>query len=112
MDPALNEVNKAISKGITEGTLKGFWWALKLMWPFILLAIAFRIFEGWVNRKIDDWKRRRRNKGIRSFSNSNKNKSKVCPKCGGELKERMGKYGKFLGCSNYPKCQYTENIKK
>lgn len=43
---------------------------------------------------------------------SNKNDSRVCPKCGGKLEERIGKYGKFLGCSNYPKCQYTENIKK
>ena len=30
-----------------------------------------------------------------------------CPKCGGQLVEREGKYGKFLGCSNYPKCMYT-----
>ena len=32
-----------------------------------------------------------------------------CPKCGGHLVERNGKYGKFFGCSNYPKCKYTEN---
>lgn len=37
-------------------------------------------------------------------------KEKICPKCNGKLEERVGKYGKFLGCSNYPKCQYTENI--
>ncbi|MBE5952615.1 MAG: DNA topoisomerase I [Lachnospiraceae bacterium] len=30
-----------------------------------------------------------------------------CPKCGGMLKERNGKYGLFLGCSNYPKCDFT-----
>ncbi|WP_261133942.1 NERD domain-containing protein [Bacillus sp. Marseille-Q3570] len=30
-----------------------------------------------------------------------------CPKCGGQLKERNGKYGLFKGCSNYPKCRYT-----
>lgn len=42
----------------------------------------------------------------------NKSDSKVCPKCGGKLEEKVGKYGKFLGCSNYPKCQYTENIQK
>lgn len=30
-----------------------------------------------------------------------------CPKCGGELVEREGKYGKFLGCSNYPRCRYA-----
>lgn len=31
-----------------------------------------------------------------------------CPKCGGALVLRTGKYGKFLGCSNYPKCKYTQ----
>lgn len=30
-----------------------------------------------------------------------------CPKCGGQLVERNGKYGKFVGCSNYPKCKFT-----
>jgi restriction system protein len=35
---------------------------------------------------------------------------KVCPKCSGKLIERTGKHGKFLGCSNYPKCKHTENI--
>lgn len=36
-------------------------------------------------------------------------KSGVCPKCNGMLVERKGKYGKFLGCSNYPKCTFTVN---
>ena len=50
---------------------------------------------------------------IRLAEKNNKgNKTEVCPKCGGKLQERIGKYGKFYGCSNYPKCQYTENIKK
>ena len=31
----------------------------------------------------------------------------ICPKCGGTLVERTGKYGSFIGCSNYPKCRYT-----
>ena len=30
-----------------------------------------------------------------------------CPKCNGQLIERKGKYGKFLGCSNYPNCRFT-----
>ena len=37
----------------------------------------------------------------------NKIDKKICPKCHGELVERNGKYGKFIGCSNYPKCKYT-----
>ena len=32
-----------------------------------------------------------------------------CPKCGGQLVKRKGKYGEFIGCSNYPKCRYTKN---
>lgn len=30
-----------------------------------------------------------------------------CPQCGSELVLRNGRYGQFLGCSNYPKCKYT-----
>lgn len=30
-----------------------------------------------------------------------------CPRCGGNLVLRNGKYGQFYGCSNYPKCSYT-----
>ena len=30
-----------------------------------------------------------------------------CPKCGGYLVERSGKYGNFWGCSNYPNCRFT-----
>lgn len=35
-----------------------------------------------------------------------KENNMICPKCGGTLVERDGKYGKFIGCSNYPKCRY------
>ena len=31
----------------------------------------------------------------------------ICPRCGGTLIERKSKYGKFYGCSNYPKCRFT-----
>ncbi|MBR1463254.1 MAG: NERD domain-containing protein [Prevotella sp.] len=34
----------------------------------------------------------------------------ICPKCGGQLVERRGRYGYFLGCSNYPKCKFTTPI--
>lgn len=37
-----------------------------------------------------------------------KTKGGVCPKCGGELIMRDGKYGSFIGCSNFPKCRYTQ----
>jgi len=31
-----------------------------------------------------------------------------CPECGGDLLVRFGKFGKFIACSNFPKCKYTE----
>lgn len=34
-------------------------------------------------------------------------KSMSCPQCSGNLVERNGPNGKFLGCSNFPKCRYT-----
>ncbi|MCM1259352.1 MAG: topoisomerase DNA-binding C4 zinc finger domain-containing protein [Prevotella sp.] len=33
-----------------------------------------------------------------------------CPKCGGEMKVKKGKYSEFIGCSNYPKCDYKKII--
>jgi len=30
------------------------------------------------------------------------------PGCGGFLVEHIGRFGRFLGCTNYPRCQYTE----
>ncbi|EKQ58031.1 MULTISPECIES: NERD domain-containing protein [unclassified Clostridium] len=30
----------------------------------------------------------------------------ICPKCGGNLVNRKGKYGEFKGCSNFPKCRF------
>jgi len=43
---------------------------------------------------------------------SEKISSAICPKCGGNLVERKGKYGVFLGCSNYPKCRFTVKKQK
>lgn len=31
-----------------------------------------------------------------------------CPKCNSPLVERVGRYGKFVSCSNYPKCKFIE----
>jgi DNA topoisomerase-1 len=36
---------------------------------------------------------------------------KKCPECGeGDLVIREGRYGKFIACSRYPDCKYTETI--
>ncbi len=31
-----------------------------------------------------------------------------CPMCQGKLVKRTGKYGEFYGCTNYPKCNFTQ----
>ena len=36
----------------------------------------------------------------------------ICPRCGYSLVFRNGKYGDFLGCSNYPKCRFTKPIER
>ena len=35
---------------------------------------------------------------------------KKCPKCGAPLLVRVSKYGRFLACSNYPKCKFTQDL--
>ena len=39
---------------------------------------------------------------------NNKVDNMICPKCGGDLVVRNGKYGSFIGCSNYPKCKFIK----
>ena len=34
----------------------------------------------------------------------------VCPDCGSQVTIKHGKSGPFLGCSNYPACEYTRPI--
>ncbi|MBI2039813.1 type I DNA topoisomerase [Candidatus Microgenomates bacterium] len=37
---------------------------------------------------------------------------KKCPQCGNELVIRIGKFGKFLACSTFPKCRHTEALEE
>ncbi|MCR2046951.1 exonuclease domain-containing protein [Acetatifactor muris] len=32
-----------------------------------------------------------------------------CPRCGGMLIRRKGRFGAFWGCSGFPQCRYTQN---
>ena len=38
------------------------------------------------------------------------NLQKTCPACGAPMKFKEGKYGEFLGCSQYPNCKQTAKI--
>ena len=35
-----------------------------------------------------------------------------CSDCDGWMETRMGRYGRFLGCSNWPDCGYTRNLRR
>jgi DNA topoisomerase-1 len=34
-----------------------------------------------------------------------------CPDCGKPLVIKMGRFGKFIACSNYPECKYHTNFR-
>lgn len=63
------------------------------------------------NNNIVDRKMRRKHiKDIHTkIKNDNELVNKmICPKCGNQLVKKTGKYGTFIGCSNFPKCKYTK----
>ena len=35
---------------------------------------------------------------------------RACPDCGHPLMYRKGRFGKFIGCTNYPKCKHIESL--
>lgn len=57
---------------------------------------------------IAPWEFKRRKYLASQISRTNEAKAK-CPKpsCGGNLIRRNGKFGHFLGCSNFPSCRYS-----
>ncbi|MBR4130974.1 MAG: NERD domain-containing protein [Bacteroidaceae bacterium] len=64
------------------------------------------IQENNVRDQVNDWQHI---SNLRAAEKEKKKKIKsgICPKCGGNLIKRSGKYGSFYGCSNYPKCRFT-----
>lgn len=36
----------------------------------------------------------------------------TCPECSKPLLIKLGRFGKFMACSNYPECRFSRNIKK
>ncbi len=44
------------------------------------------------------------------FNDREEKDNNTCPKCGSKLVVRKGKYGEFVGCSNYPNCKFTKEI--
>lgn len=63
-----------------------------------------------INLLTKETKQDKEEKGENKMTN-NINKTNIrCKKCGAPMVIKMSRYGtKFLGCSNYPKCYYSES---
>lgn len=71
-------------------------------------AIASAITQARVYSKTE--KRKHKTYVMQSVAQRKKSvKSSVCPNCGGPLILRKGAYGKFYGCSNFPKCKFSKS---
>lgn len=74
------------------------------------LADYFQISREGAHRALNDCMMNQ--KCFEALAEIQKNiKIQICPKCSGELKRRNGKFGEFLGCSNFPRCRYTKPLK-
>ena len=51
-----------------------------------------------------------RKRRCRTSKSSRKRPGRLCPDCGGALVVKLGRFGKFIACSNYPACRHTEPI--
>lgn len=54
--------------------------------------------------------RKKHKKGVKQRIKK-KSSSGICPRCGGKLVQRHGKFGPFKGCTNYPRCKFTTKFK-
>ena len=62
----------------------------------------------WANTTDKDIRKSHKNIVQQKVNNRNtKIEAGICPNCGGELVNRHGKYGSFIGCSRYPQCKFT-----
>lgn len=60
----------------------------------------------------DKAQQRKHIKSVKDTANRSENliANRICPRCGGKVIVREGRYGEFLGCQNYPRCKFTANL--
>ncbi|MBR0393012.1 MAG: NERD domain-containing protein [Oscillospiraceae bacterium] len=72
------------------------------------------LIAGWLNKlnlSDDDIdKEHVQSIGERYYKRESSVEEGRCPRCGGQLVVRNGKYGAFYGCSNYPECTFTHDL--
>lgn len=57
----------------------------------------------------ENLKRHKYNAKAQQYKSRNLISQGICPRCGGQLILRQGKFGSFYGCSNFPKCKFILN---
>jgi len=71
--------------------------------------------KDWVNLMREFWKPFKdlvedKDKNVDRKDVTHEKIDEKCPKCGGDLAIRLGRRGRFVGCDNYPECDYTRNV--
>lgn len=82
-------------------------------WSFITISdtLKEKIYEKLLSLNIDNKKNRKEHiSSIRKdlAERNSKIYANICPKCGGNIVLKSGRYGQFRGCDNYPKCRFIE----
>jgi DNA topoisomerase-1 len=73
-------------------------------------------FECECGHKADESGRPKKTRGQRQSNppeakpSLSKSSLDTCPRCGKPLREKNGRFGRFVGCTGYPKCKYTSKI--
>ena len=108
--------SRQASLGVSSGTPVIYWNQIrKVIGQFKEKRIAPDALTGIYNKLIEsnipDSKESHREhiRNVRSYEDRRNIAvaSGKCPRCGGNLVLRHGKYGSFYGCSNYPRCKFT-----
>lgn len=95
-DPTLNNLLPNIIPMLFKELAKYWYFWLTIAAIILLVELAPVLVKRYIKNN--------------NYPLDNKGDSKTrCPKCGADLIEKR-KYGRFLACSNYPKCRFTKKI--
>jgi len=89
-----SSLTNGISRGVGEDAIRIVVWDYAINRP-VSGAVRTNRVSGWQDRMLAK---------LKNIASSFK--FVKCPHCDSYMMERNGKYGTFLGCSNFPKCQY------
>lgn len=91
------------------------WAILQYKTPFLdkttIDWIVKTIQQNHISANKEVLKRHKHNTQSQQYRSWNLINQGTCPRCGGQLTMRQGKFGSFYGCSNFPKCKFTLSSK-